>query len=329
MRISQAINEFVEIVRKARSENTAATYRTALKKFSEVLAEHQIDPERTETSDIPTESIAWLIEQMNDHEPTSERLYISALTRFFEYLNAEDLSPINMSKVRLIIKQRARRPRKRLPQFPRRAIEKVIEYAEKEMRVEEGMDEKEALRVLRDRAFIITLADTGLRVHEACKLTRGELDLDEGQALIIGKGDKQAVVRFSSRAIRAIRDYLRARRELDGKSGKPLASLPVFARHDRGAGSKIKPIGTNTGRELVAQRVKEALGDDELARITPHTFRHRFVTEVILKTNGNIKLGQELARHANIATTTLYTHLSDDDLDRGYYEVFEKDLDDD
>lgn len=329
MRISQAINEFVEIVRKARSENTAATYRTALKKFSEVLAEHQIDPERTETSDIPTESIAWLIEQMNDHEPTSERLYISALTRFFEYLNAEDLSPINMSKVRLIIKQRARRPRKRLPQFPRRAIEKVIEYAEKEMRVEEGMDEKEALRVLRDRAFIITLADTGLRVHEACKLTRGELDLDEGQALIVGKGDKQAVVRFSSRAIRAIRDYLRARRELDGKSGKPLASLPVFARHDRGAGSKIKPIGTNTGRELVAQRVKEALGDDELARITPHTFRHRFVTEVILKTNGNIKLGQELARHANIATTTLYTHLSDDDLDRGYYEVFEKDLDDD
>lgn len=329
MRISQAINEFVEIVRKARSENTAATYRTALKKFSEVLAEHQIDPEQTETSDIPTESIAWLIEQMNDHEPTSERLYISALTRFFEYLNAEDLSPINMSKVRLIIKQRARRPRKRLPQFPRRAIEKVIEYAEKEMRVEEGMDEKEALRVLRDRAFIITLADTGLRVHEACKLTRGELDLDEGQALIVGKGDKQAVVRFSSRAIRAIRDYLRARRELDGKSGKPLASLPVFARHDRGAGSKIKPIGTNTGRELVAQRVKEALGDDELARITPHTFRHRFVTEVILKTNGNIKLGQELARHANIATTTLYTHLSDDDLDRGYYEVFEKDLDDD
>jgi len=329
MRISQAINEFVEIVRKARSENTAATYRTALKKFSEVLAEHQIDPEQTETSDIPTESIAWLIEQMNDHEPTSERLYISALTRFFEYLNAEDLAPINMSKVRLIIKQRARRPRKRLPQFPRRAIEKVIEYAEKEMRVEEGMDEKEALRVLRDRAFIITLADTGLRVHEACKLMRGELDLDEGQALIIGKGDKQAVVRFSSRAIRAIRDYLRARRELDGKSGKPLASLPVFARHDRGAGSKIKPIGTNTGRELVAQRVKEALGDDELARITPHTFRHRFVTEVILKTNGNIKLGQELARHANIATTTLYTHLSDDDLDRGYYEVFEKDLDDD
>jgi len=58
--------------------------------------------------------------------------------------------------------------------------------------------------------------------------------------------------------------------------------------------------------------------------ITPHSFRHYFVTTVLRGTGGNLKLAQELARHRNIAVTQRYAHLSDDELDQGYYEVFEK-----
>jgi site-specific recombinase XerD len=54
---------------------------------------------------------------------------------------------------------------------------------------------------------LITLADTGLRVHEACGLRRGDLDWNEGKAMVIGKGDRQAIVRFSRRSQNAIKDY--------------------------------------------------------------------------------------------------------------------------
>ncbi len=176
---------------------------------------------------------------------------------------------------------------------------------------------------MRDRAFMLTLADTGLRVHEACALRRGDIDWNEGRAVIIGKGDKQAVVRFSTRAMRVLKDYLSLRAALDGGSGRPLPSLPLFARHDKGAGKKVKPITTTTGRNIVTDRVREILGGESVGRITPHSFRHYFVTAV-LRGSGNLKLAQELARHSNIQVTQRYAHLSDDELDKGYYEIFEK-----
>lgn len=187
----------------------------------------------------------------------------------------------------------------------------------------QGVSDGEYLRALRDRAFLLTLADTGLRVHEACKLRRGEIDWRESRAVIIGKGDKQAVVRFSKRALDALQAYLKARAALDGQSGRPLASLPLFARHDKGAGRKIKPVTTNTGRNIVDERVRQALGDSATGKITPHSFRHYFVTAV-LRASGNLKLAQELARHASVQVTQRYAHLSNDELDKGYYEVFEQ-----
>jgi integrase len=162
-----------------------------------------------------------------------------------------------------------------------------------------------------------------LRVHEACALRRGDIDWNEGRAVIIGKGDKQAVVRFSTRAMSALKEYLTQRAALDGGSGKQLSSLPLFARHDRGAGKKIKPITTATGRDLVAERVRQALGEEAEGHITPHSFRHYFVTTV-LRGSGNLKLAQALARHSNIQVTQRYAHLSDDELDKGYHEIFEK-----
>jgi integrase len=178
---------------------------------------------------------------------------------------------------------------------------------------------------LRDKAFLFTLADTGLRVHEACALRRGDVDWNEGRAVLIGKGDQQAVVRFSNRALRTLKDYMASRASLDGSSGRPLATLPLFARHDKGAGKKVLPISTTTGRAIVAKRTQEALGESAVGTVTPHSFRHYFVTSVLRGSGGNLKLAQELARHKNIAVTQRYAHLSDDELDRGYHEIFNVD----
>jgi site-specific recombinase XerC len=142
--------------------------------------------------------------------------------------------------------------------------------------------------------------------------------------MIIGKGNQQAIVRFSTRATDALMDYLKLRSKIDGSTRIPLSALPLFARHDRGAGKKIKPLTTTTGRNIVAKRVFEILGVEAAGTITPHSFRHYFVTRV-LRSSGNLKLAQELARHKNIAVTQRYAHLSNDELDKGYWNAIEED----
>ncbi len=321
--IQSAVAAYLDSVRLARSQNTARTYGNALSSFIETLQDEGIAPEEERLDALSEDAVAWFAIALKDYAPATERLYLTAVSGFYDYLAAEGLADPSLPRVKMLIKQRARRPGVRLPQFPRDAIQDVLDYADNLVQspVEEA---DERLRNLRDRAFMITLADTGLRVHEACGLRRGDIDWNEGKAVIIGKGDKQAVVRFSSRSLQALKAYLNARAELDGGSGRALRALPVFARHDRGAGSKVKPITTTTGRNIISQRVKEGLGEEAVGSITPHSFRHYFVTTVLRASGGNLKLAQELARHKNIQVTQRYAHLSDDELDRGYFEVFEK-----
>ncbi|MDP2976530.1 MAG: tyrosine-type recombinase/integrase [Anaerolineales bacterium] len=319
--IQSAMSDFVDMIKRSRSPNTALSYAKGLLFFAHVLEEHKLPVDKTPVTHLSEDVVPWLLDSLEDFSPATEQLYTVAVVRFFNFILARKLSDINIPRLREYILQQSRRPGQRLPQFPREDIERVLDFV---IQITSQLSDNptEHLRALRDRAFLLTLADTGLRVHEACALRRGDIDWNEGRAVIIGKGDKQAVVRFSTRAMRTLKDYLAARAALDGASGRPLPTLPLFARHDKGAGKKVKPITTTTGRNIVAERVRQALGDEAEGQITPHSFRHYFVTTV-LRASGNLKLAQELARHANIQVTQRYAHLSDDELDKGYHEIFE------
>jgi integrase/recombinase XerC len=320
--IAQAIDKYLDSVKLARSANTGRTYTNAMKLLCLILKENDLDPESAPVSTMNENIMVWMATALKDFSPSTEQLYLAAMTGLFKFLAAERLSEINLPRLDLLRKQRARRPGQRLPQFPRDEIDRILAFV---MDFTKNLSDNlpERLRAIRDKAFLLTLADTGLRVHEACNLRRGDIDWNEGRAVIIGKGDKQAVVRFSTRSLEALKDYLAIRATLDGASGRPLPSLPLFARHDKGVGKKIKPITTTTGRNIVNEYVRLALGEGAEGRITPHSFRHYFVTTV-LRSSGNLKLAQELARHANIQVTQRYAHLSDDELDKGYHDIFEK-----
>ena len=318
--VQDSIENYISSVRLSRSANTARTYANAMNLFGQVLTGHALDPETMPIANLTEEPVIWVIRALKDMAPSTEQCYLTAVVGFYEFLAGENLAAINLPRIRLLIKQRARKPGIRLPQFPKSAIETVLDYAAG-MNLFETKDPTQHLINMRDRAFLLTLADTGLRVHEACNLRRGDIDWDEYRAVIIGKGNREAVLRFSRRSLQALKDYLRLRAELDGGSGKALAALPVFARHDKGSGKKVKPISTTTGRQIVNQRVREAVGPEAVGSITPHSFRHYFVTTVLL-VSGNLKLAQELARHQNIAVTQRYSHLSDAELDKKYLEIF-------
>ena len=319
--IAESFQDYLEAVKYARSENTHLAYSSAIKFLWMTFESHDIDPEIDRVDIIREEIISWFAYDLKGYSAASMQLYITAVKGYLEYLIAEDLSNINLAKVKLLIKQRTRKPGKRLPQFPTDDIFKILETLENN-RISGLNDNKNKLRAMRDKAFLLTLADTGLRVHEACALRRGDIDWNEGKALVIGNGNRQTVVRFSKRSQRALRAYLRERSTIDGRSGRQLGSLPLFSRHEKGAGKKVKPITTTTGRNIVTERVREILGEDAVGTITPHSFRHYFVTRVLAVT-GNLKLAQNLARHKNIAVTQRYAHLSNDELDKGYWEVFE------
>lgn len=321
--ISQAVEDFINITQMSRSDNTARSYRNALNNFLIVLEENDIEPDETIVSELDESAVSWMLNFLKNYSPATEQLYTIAVTRFFQYLMAEELAEINFQRMQLIVRTRSRKAGQRLPQFPKEDLDAVIEYAS-EFPGYNYESQQDRLIASRDAVLIITLADTGLRVHEICNLRRGDIDWNEYKAIVIGKGDKQAVVRFSSRSIQAIKAYLELRSELDGSSGRPLSSLPILARHDRGAGSKIIPITPTTARNIIKQRVRQVLGNEAAHLITPHSFRHYFVTNVLKGSGGNLKLAQELARHKNIQVTQRYAHLSDDELDQGYYEIFEE-----
>jgi len=327
MTISDTMNNYLEMVKLARSKQTMLTYRNALRIFREVLTTRKLEPETTPIEKLTEDLISPLAGFLKIYSPATEQVYMQAVKGFYEYVDSEHAADINQSRVRVLIRQRSRRPGFRFPQFPMDEIERLLAQVEDvERLLAPAADQEQSvvkLRAYRDRAFLLTLADTGFRVHEACKLRRGDVDWNEQRAIIIGKGDKQAVVRFTLRSIQAIKDYLSYRAVLDGSSGKQLTSLPIFARHDKGAGKKVKPMTPTTGRRIVQERVAQLLGQEMVGRITPHSFRHYFVTSV-LRGTGNLRYAQELARHKNIEVTQRYTHLSNDELDKAYYEVFEK-----
>lgn len=320
--IDRAIKNYLQTVSLARSKNTHRTYQNALNVFKNSLKDASIEIADEACTQLSEKHFARFINELKVYSPTTERLYITAVVGFIEYLVAEDFSNMNIQSIRLLVRTRARIPRQRLPQFPKSDIETLLDQI-LEINLLPVENRADTLVNFRDKAFLICLADTGLRVHEACNLRRGDVDWFEKKAIVVGKGNREAIVRFSDRSIAAIKDYLKIRSTMDGSSGVPLSSLPLFSRHDKGAGKKIKPITTTTGRNIVTRRVEQFLGKEAVGTITPHSFRHYYVTRV-LQYSGNLKLAQSLARHTNIAITQRYAHINDDELDKGYNEIFDK-----
>lgn len=326
--IADVISQYLRMIEGARSASTHLAYRKSLLIFTNFLSEIAIDANAAPIENLSENLFAKFLERLHGYAPKTEQLHLQAVKGFYLYVDSEKLARLSQSRLTILIRQRSRKPGKRLPQSEDRYFEILLKNIQEVQNLipSASADEAEAtnakLRAYRDRAFLITLADTGFRVHEACNLRRGDIDWNEGRAIIIGKGDKEAVVRFTTRSMRVIKEYLAQRAELDGSSGRPLSSLPLFARHDKGAGKRVVPITTTTGRNIVRERVEQFLGKELVGKITPHSFRHYFVTAT-LRGTGNLAIAKKLARHENIAVTERYAHLTDEELDKAYYDVFE------
>jgi integrase/recombinase XerC len=318
--IHDSIEKYLEQIRRSKSPRTAITYRRALAEFSACLERHQVAVDDLPIETLDPKWLEWLIGDLQDKAIATERLYTTAVSSYYKYVAAQEWKLINLATVSYILGER-RKQGQRLPIFPEKGIERTLAFALQHSR-QSFKEDRLQLAALRDAALLVTLADTGLRVSEACHLHRGDIDWERNRAVIIGKGDKQAVVRFSQRSLRQIRAYLSARQLLDGQSGR-LSILPLFARHDKGAGKRILPLSSRSAELIIEAMVIAALGQDAKGTITPHSFRHFFVTRVAR--DQGLLMAKQLARHESLQTTSGYTHLVDKEVDEAYKTVFDRD----
>ena len=163
-------------------------------------------------------------------------------------------------------------------------------------------------RALRDSALVELLYGAGLRVSEAVGLARNSVDLDERLVRAIGKGDKERIVPFGRQAAEALRRYLsRGRPHLDTRH------RPELFLNARGG-----PL-TRAGAFLIVRRLAEKAGLDP-TRVHPHLLRHSFATH-LLEGGADLRSVQEMLGHADLATTELYTHVSDRRRRELYFEA--------
>ena len=127
--ISQAISAYLDSVQLARSQNTARTYKNALTVFQRVLKEFWLDPETSPAEKLTEDGITWLASYLKNFSAATERLYLTAVVGLYEFMAAEHLAEINLPRLRLLIRQRARRPGIRLPQFPSENIAHMLAFA--------------------------------------------------------------------------------------------------------------------------------------------------------------------------------------------------------
>ena len=159
-------------------------------------------------------------------------------------------------------------------------------------------------RDFRDLAMLELLYACGMRVSELVGLRLMDVDLDAGYLRCIGKGNKERIIPIGDKAVAAVKDYLVFRRE----AAKNPAERSLFLSQ-RG-----KALSRQWFWRMIKERAEKAGVD---GNVSPHTFRHSFATNLLIG-GADLRSVQELLGHADVSTTQVYTHLTDQRLREAY-----------
>jgi site-specific recombinase XerD len=171
---------------------------------------------------------------------------------------------------------------------------------------------------LRDKALLLTLYSTGLRVSELVNLNINDINLKTGEFAVIGKGRKVRTVYLSPAAIASLTRYLSLRKD---------NFKPLFLRYSGKKMDSNDPDGESlrlTVRSVQRMVKRYALNAGLAVDATPHTLRHSFAT-TLLSQGADLRSVQELLGHSNLSTTQIYTHVTNKRLKEVHAE-FLKDL---
>jgi integrase/recombinase XerC len=194
---------------------------------------------------------------------------------------------------------------------PERHLPEIVDIAGASLTLEalhtRSMEDQSPSNI-RDVAMVETLYGTGIRVSELVGLNQGDLDRARNTIRVIGKGDKERIVPIGQPALRAIDRWLNeARTELSSsQSGEALF-----------LGSRGKRIDPRVVRQVVYEAM-QALGSNK--KMGPHALRHSAATH-LLEGGADLRTVQEILGHSSLATTQIYTHVSEERIKKAYEQA--------
>jgi site-specific recombinase XerD len=156
----------------------------------------------------------------------------------------------------------------------------------------------------RNRVILELLWATGMRVSELSNLNYGDINMEENEIRVFGKGAKERIVLMSDRAKEYLKQYINSARALipapEYSAGELRDDSPLF----------INNTGYRLQNKTIRKVINETVERIELPKkVTPHVFRHSFATKLI-ENGADLRVVQELLGHAGISNTQIYTHVS-------------------
>ena len=304
MEITQAKRQFLEYVEieRGRALNTVRNYEHYLDVFfkfgkiqntwdinEDLLREFRLHLNRSKGVKVKGQSQATM-------KKATQNYYLIALRSFLKYLRKRGITAMMPDVIEL-----AKTGSRDIDPLSGDELKRFLNAPMMKNVSSENKTETpdELLVRLRDRAILELFFSTGLRLSELCSLNR-DLDLSKDEFSIRGKGDKVRVVFISDNARSALQEYLKARKDF----AEPLF---VGMSFKKSSDARLTPKSI----QRIVKHCATIAGISK--RVTPHVLRHSFATD-LLSNGADIRSVQVMLGHANIATTQVYTHVTDKQL---------------
>ena len=318
-RLGRYILKFVEycVVDRGHSELTRRNYLHYLKRLHDFArVRHVITPKGIGQNFVHD----WRLELAGlKLSKTTVNYHVIALRSFLKYLAKHDVRTLAPEKIEL-----ADQPEREIHFLEADELERLLRVYDKDDMVQ-----------IRNRAILEVLFSTGLRVSELSGLKKSEVNLERGEFSVAGKGGKRRLVFLSQSARQWLGQYLKRRKDKtdwlfvgQGKGKKKIQELKI---KNQELEKKETPVPKNaqsqkpntktlnpkpptdaplTPRQIerVVHRAAKLAGI--VKKVTPHILRHSFATD-LLSNGADIRAVQTMLGHANITTTQIYTHVTD------------------
>ncbi len=279
---------YLEVERNL-SKHTLRAYTADMEHFLYWLKDLPLNEVNTNTIRLYFSQI-----QIFEYSKTTLARKIAAMRTFFRFLYREKI--VNYNPAEAI---RSPKKPKKLPSF----------LNEDEINQIFDLIPPNSPTNARNRAILEVLYACGMRVSELCGLNFGDLNLDENEITVFGKGAKERIVLISEKAKNFLSLYIKDYRKLYAQANEHITEeTPVFINN---TGYRLNTRSVNKCLEKISEEVSIN------KKISPHVFRHSFATKLLEK-GADLRVVQELLGHASISNTQIYTHVSTERLKQAY-----------
>lgn len=299
MKAADAIDQYLDylIIERNRSRRTVDNYRHYLTRLLDYAGDIEVGDI---TSDLVREWRLWLHELGSDRadelSKTTQNYHLIALRSFLKYCHKRNIPALASDQIELAHVKR--------PQVT------FLDADELRRLISQPNTADEA--GLRDRAILELLFSGGLRVSELVGLDRAHINLERREFMVRGKGQKDRPIFISQDAADWLKLYLERRAD-----NLPPLFISYGGKHSTNTSGNYRRLTARSVQRMIS---RYALLAGITKHVSPHTLRHSFATDLLMN-GADIRSVQAMLGHSNIATTQIYTHVTDPHL-KGIHEKF-------